>query len=103
MGENVHRSLLCLWQIFYGTVRSLIKFKTRRSLSDEYDGLLGDWISIHEPLTRPDVKLDEKMSICSSTPQHGRYTNSSLLEGDVKVRKCHAMLFLRTCMSRKWM
>ena len=29
------------------------------------------------------------MSICSSTPQHGGYTNSSLLEGDVKVRKCH--------------
>ena len=55
MGENVHRSLLCLWQIVYGTVRSLIKFKTRRSLSDEYDGLHGDWISIHEPLTRPDV------------------------------------------------
>ena len=32
------------------------------------------------------------MSICSSTPQHGGYTNSSLLEGDVKVRKCHAIL-----------
>ena len=43
------------------------------------------------------------MSICSSTPQHEGYTNSSSLEGDVKVRKCHAMLFLRTCMSRKWM
>ena len=27
------------------------------------------------------------------------YTNSSLLEGDVKVRKCLAMLFLRNCMS----
>ena len=50
-------------------------------------------------LTRP----DEKMSICSSTPQHGEYTNSSLVEGDVKVRKCHAVLFLRNCMSRKWM
>ena len=49
------------------------------------------------------VKPDEKMSIRSSTPQHGGYTNSSLLEGDVKVRKCHAMLFLRNCMSRKWM
>ena len=31
------------------------------SLSDEYDGKLGDWLSIHEPLTRPGVKLDEKM------------------------------------------
>ena len=59
-------------------------------------------IGFQKPLTRPGVKLDE-MSICSSTPQHGGYTNSSLLEGDVKVRKCHAMLFLRTCMSRKWM
>ena len=51
-------------------------------------------ISIQEALTRPGVKLDEKMSICSSTLQHGGYTNSSLLESDVKVRKCHAMLFL---------
>ena len=33
------------------------------------------------------------------TPQHGGCTNSRLLEGDVKVRKCHVMLFLRTCMS----
>ena len=32
------------------------------------------------------------MSICCSTPQHGGYTNSSLLEGDVKVRKCSAIL-----------
>ena len=60
-------------------------------------------IRFQKPFTRPGVKLDEKMSIYSSTPQHGGYTNSSLLEGDVKVRKCHAMLFLRTCMSRKWM
>ena len=51
----------------------------------------------------PGVKRDEKMNVCFSTPQHGGYTNSSLLEGDVKVRKCNAMLFLRTCMSRKWM
>ena len=50
-------------------------------------------------MTRPGVKPDE-MSICSSTPQHGGYTNSSLLEGDVKVRKCHAVLFLRNCLSR---
>ena len=27
-----------LWSIFYSTVRGLTKFKTRRSLSDEYDG-----------------------------------------------------------------
>ena len=58
---------------------------------------------IHEPFTRPGVKREEKMSICSLTPQNGVYTNSSLLEDDVKVRKCHAMLFLRTCMSRKGM
>ena len=32
-----------------------------------------------KPLTRPGIKLDEKMNICSSTPQHGGYTNSSLL------------------------
>ena len=52
-------------------------------------------IEFQEPLTRPGVKLDEKMSICSSTPQdHGGYTNSSLLESDLRERKCHAMLFL---------
>ena len=63
---------------FHTTVRGLTKFKTRRSLSDEYDGQLRDWI-------------DEKMSICSSTPQdHWGYTNSSLLESDLKVRKYHA-------------
>ena len=64
-------------------------------------------IRLQEPLTRPGakvVKVDEKMSICSSTSQdHGGYTNSCLLESDLKVRKCHAMLFSRTGMSRKWM
>ena len=60
-------------------------------------------IGFQKPLTRVGVKLDEKMSICSSTSQHGGYTNSRLLEGGVKVRKCHAFLFLRTCMSREWM
>ena len=39
------RLRVSLWQIFYCTVRNLTKFKTRRSLSDEYDGYLGDWIS----------------------------------------------------------
>ena len=49
------------------------------------------------------VQVLNLISICSSTPQHGGCTNSSLLEGDVKVRECYAMLFLKTCMSRKWM
>ena len=31
------------------------------------------------------------MSICSSTPQHGADTNSSLLESDEKM-SCHAIL-----------
>ena len=53
--------------------------------------------------TMVNLGIGEKMSICSSTPLHGEYTNNSLLEADVKVRKCHAILFLRTCMSRKWM
>ena len=57
-------SAFSLWQIFYSTVRLLTKFKTRTgSLSDEYDRQLADWI-------------DEKMNICSFTPQdHGGYTN----------------------------
>ena len=62
-------------------------------------------VNLEIGLTRPGVKLNEKISIFSSTLQHGDILppNSSLLEGDVKVKKCHAMLFLRTCMSRKWM
>ena len=94
------RLIVSLWQIFYCTVRNLTKFKTRRSLSEEYDGYLGDWISKAFDSRRA---LNLTRSICSSTPQRGEYTNCSLLEGDVKVRKCHAMLFLRTCMSRKWL
>ena len=47
-------------------------------------------------LAKPDEHL-----LCDSATRG--YTNSSSLEGDVKVRKCHAMLFLRTCMSRRWM
>ena len=44
-----------------------------------------------EPLTRPGVKHDEEMSICSSTPQaHVGYINSSLLESDLKMSKSHA-------------
>ena len=56
-------------------------------------------IGFQEPLTSPGVKLDENMNICSLTPQHGGY----LLEDDVNEWQCHAMLFLGTCMSRKWM
>ena len=61
------------------------------------------------PLFAADYLLRTICFACSAiryllrTPQHGEYTNSSLLEGDVKVRKCHCMLFLRTCTSRKWM
>ena len=61
-------------------------------------------IGFKEPLTPPGVKRDEKMSICSSIPQdHWGYTNSSLLESDLKVRKSQAIVFLRTCMSQNWM
>ena len=45
-----------------------------------------------ESLTRP----DEKLSICSSTPQdRGGSTNSSRLKSNLKVRKFHAMLFFK--------
>ena len=94
-----------LWQIFSSTVRGLTKFKTWRSLSDEHDGWLGDWIlRAFDPSRR--LTWQEKKSICSSTPlqDHGGYIlNSSLLESDLKVTKCNAMPFLRTCMRRKWM
>ena len=40
-------------------------------------------VNLEIELTRPGVKLDQKMSICSSTLQHGDIlpANSSLLEG----------------------
>ena len=37
-GVRCSDSEFSLWQIFYSTVRGLTKFKTRRSLSNEYDG-----------------------------------------------------------------
>ena len=51
-----------------------------------------DWkTEFHKPLTRPGVKHDEEMSICSSTPQaHRGYINSSLLESDLKMSESHA-------------
>lgn len=47
----------------------------------------------------------EMMFMVFSSDFHGIFTNLSfiVLEGDVEVRKCHAMLFLRTCMGPKWM
>ena len=57
-------------------------------------------IGFKEPLTRPGIKSH---LLFDSATRRG-YTNSSLLEeGAVIVRKYHAMLFLRTCMSWKWM
>ena len=63
---------------------------------------LADWIS--RAFASPGVKLDEKMSNYSSDSERSRGIYKFQLAGsDLKVRKCHAMLFLRTCMSRKWM
>ena len=52
-----------------------------------------DWI---------DEKMADKHLLFDSARSRG-ITNSSLLESDLKVRKYHVMLFLRTCMSQKWM
>ena len=54
--------------------------------------IMTNWkTEFHRPLTRPGVKHDEEMSICSSTPQaHRGYTNSSLLESDLKMSEFHA-------------
>ena len=106
--KSVHRSLLRLRVFFeanfYSTVEVLPNFQdTQESFKWVSKWVVNLGIGFPKPLTLPLVKLDEKMNICSSIPQHGGYTNSSLLEGDVKGKKCHAMLFSRTCMSRKWM
>ena len=64
-------------------------------------------IGFQEPLTCPGIKNLRRVrraKFALLTPQDQReYPNSSLLESDQKVRKCHALLFSRTCMSRKWM
>ena len=54
--------------------------------------IMTNWkTEFHKPLTRPGVKHDEEMSICSSTPQaHRGYINSSLLESDLKMSESHA-------------
>ena len=54
--------------------------------------IMTNWkTEFHKPLTRPGVKHDEEMSICSSTPQaHRGYTNSSFLESDLKMSESHA-------------
>ena len=50
-------------------------------------------IEFQEPLTCPDVKHDEEISICSSTPQaHEECINSSMLESDLKMSVSHANL-----------
>ena len=68
--------LFSLWQIFYTPLEVLPDLR--------HAGVL-TW------------GLDEEMSICSSNPQdHGGNTNSSWLESDLKVRKCHAMLFFES-------
>ena len=50
-------------------------------------------IGFQEPLTRPGVKLDEKMSICSSTPQDHGGIQIPACWRVILERKCHAMLF----------
>ena len=54
--------------------------------------IITNWkTEFHKPLTRPGVKHDEEMSICSSTPQaHRGYINSTLLESDLKMSESHA-------------
>ena len=54
--------------------------------------IMTNWkTEFHKPLTRPGVKHDEEMSICSSTPQaHRGYINSSLLESDLKMSESRA-------------
>ena len=63
--------------------------------------IMTNWkTEFHMPLTRPGVKRDEEMSICSSTPQaHRGYINSSLLESDLNMSESHANVvsLMRMC------
>lgn len=67
--------------------------ETCRSLSDEYDGNLGDLISRASDSSRRQTWREDEHDL-HSTRSQGITTNSSLLENDLKVRKCHALLFL---------
>ena len=67
--------------------------ETCRSLSDEYDGKLGDLISRASDSSRRQTWREDEHDL-HSTRSQGITTNSSLLENDLKVRKCHALLFL---------
>ena len=82
------------------------------SFEPKFPEVLVEWIApmtnwkseFHKPLTRPGVKHDEEISICSSTPQaHRGYINSSLLESDLKMSESHANVvsFERTLVNER--
>ena len=95
--ENVQRSLLRLRlffaAIFFSTVRGLTKFKTRGVFQ------MSTMVNFGIGLTRRWAFSLRLHKITGDT----LCTNSGLLESGLKVRKYHVMLFLRTCMSQKWM
>ena len=77
---RVHRALLrvSLSQIFYTTARLEVSPNLRHAEVFQTSTMVNLGIVFQEPLTRSDIKLDEKMSICSSTPEdHRAYTNSN--------------------------
>ena len=87
----------------FSTARLGVLLSLRHAGVFQVNTMVHSGIRFQEPLTRPVVKLDEKMRICSSTPQdHGRYTNSSMLESYLRERKCHGIVCysLRTCMNQ---
>ena len=63
MGESVHRSLFSLWQIFYSTRLEVLP-NLRHAGVIQMGTMVNVAIGFQfiEPLTRPGVKLDEKMS-----------------------------------------
>ena len=77
----------------FSTARLDVLLNLRHAGVFQVNTMVNSGIGFQEPLTHPGVKLDEKMSICPSTPQdHGGFTNPSWLESDLRERKCHAML-----------
>ena len=72
----------------------------RSGLQNLMFAIMTNWkTEFHKPLTRPGVKHDEEMSICSSIPRaHRGYINSSLLESDLKMSESHAnVVMLKLC------
>ena len=81
MGSNSSRASFAAQSFLCGkfsTARLEVSTNLRHAGVFQTSTMVNLGIVFQEPLTRPGIKFDEKMSICSSNPQDRRaYTNSN--------------------------